>query len=217
MSMQPRRQEIIQGLQKLPGTLRHSDSSQTHSMFPLSPSPPLPLLPLSSLSPSPPPPPLLPLPLSPSSLSPPPPPLPPPPIGLIKETLTLDKEIRTLAEDLHKQKSLIVMGRGYNFATCLEGALVCVRTCIHRVSWYVHVPVNYVLWYVYTMDIVTCIYMCTCMLVWNNILVYTYTFIRYMYLIFPSLPFPSLPSPPLPSPPLPSPLPFPLPLRKSRS
>ena len=59
----------------------------------------------------------------------PPPLLPssPPPIGLIKETLALDKEIRTLAEDLHKQKSLIVMGRGYNFATCLEGALVCVH------------------------------------------------------------------------------------------
>jgi glucosamine--fructose-6-phosphate aminotransferase (isomerizing) len=42
---------------------------------------------------------------------------------LIKETLKLDNQIRSLAEDMHKQKSLIVMGRGYNFATCLEGAL----------------------------------------------------------------------------------------------
>ena len=45
-------------------------------------------------------------------------------VELIKETLALDKQIQSLAEDLHQQKSLIVMGRGYNFATCLEGALV---------------------------------------------------------------------------------------------
>ena len=45
---------------------------------------------------------------------------------LIKETLALDEEIKALAEDMHKQKSLIVMGRGYNFATCMEGALVSV-------------------------------------------------------------------------------------------
>ena len=38
--------------------------------------------------------------------------------------LTRDQSIRELANELHKQKSLLVMGRGYNYATCLEGALV---------------------------------------------------------------------------------------------
>ena len=42
----------------------------------------------------------------------------------ITEALELDKEIQELARKLSMQKSLIVMGRGYNFATCLEGALV---------------------------------------------------------------------------------------------
>ena len=44
---------------------------------------------------------------------------------LIRETLKLDGEILELARSLYQQKSLIVMGRGYNYATCLEGALVC--------------------------------------------------------------------------------------------
>ncbi len=43
---------------------------------------------------------------------------------LIKEVLNCDKKIRDFAEDLYKQSSLLVMGRGFNFATCLEGALV---------------------------------------------------------------------------------------------
>ncbi|CAJ0838681.1 8562_t:CDS:2 [Entrophospora sp. SA101] len=42
----------------------------------------------------------------------------------IKEILTLDKELEQLAKDvLHKEKSLLIMGRGYQHATCLEGAL----------------------------------------------------------------------------------------------
>jgi len=44
---------------------------------------------------------------------------------LIREALKLDKEIQELARGLYQQKSLIVMGRGFNYATCLEGALVC--------------------------------------------------------------------------------------------
>lgn len=32
--------------------------------------------------------------------------------------------MQELAKDLYQQKSLLIMGRGYNFATCLEGALV---------------------------------------------------------------------------------------------
>ncbi|KAL2915439.1 glutamine--fructose-6-phosphate transaminase (isomerizing) [Polyrhizophydium stewartii] len=42
----------------------------------------------------------------------------------IKETLALDGDLRTLAkETLLKEKSLLIMGRGYQNATCLEGAL----------------------------------------------------------------------------------------------
>lgn len=41
----------------------------------------------------------------------------------IRQVLELDERIKKLAEELHNQKSLLVMGRGYNFATCLEGAL----------------------------------------------------------------------------------------------
>lgn len=43
----------------------------------------------------------------------------------IKEVLELEEQIQKLSHELYHQKSLLVMGRGYNFATCLEGALVC--------------------------------------------------------------------------------------------
>ena len=36
----------------------------------------------------------------------------------------MDDQIHSLAQELYQQKSLLVMGRGYNYATCLEGALV---------------------------------------------------------------------------------------------
>uniref|UniRef100_A0A8D3ECT2 glutamine--fructose-6-phosphate transaminase (isomerizing) n=1 Tax=Scophthalmus maximus TaxID=52904 RepID=A0A8D3ECT2_SCOMX len=42
---------------------------------------------------------------------------------LIKNVLSLDEKIKTIASELYKQKSLLVMGRGFNYATCLEGAL----------------------------------------------------------------------------------------------
>ncbi|XP_062913055.1 glutamine--fructose-6-phosphate aminotransferase [isomerizing] 1-like [Mobula hypostoma] len=42
---------------------------------------------------------------------------------LIKEVLTLDEEIQELARELYQQKSVLIMGRGYHYATCLEGAL----------------------------------------------------------------------------------------------
>ena len=35
----------------------------------------------------------------------------------------MDNQIKELAKELYQQKSLLVMGRGYNYATCLEGAL----------------------------------------------------------------------------------------------
>ncbi|ESO87445.1 hypothetical protein LOTGIDRAFT_235105 [Lottia gigantea] len=41
----------------------------------------------------------------------------------IKEVLKMDEQIHKLALELYQQKSLLVMGRGYNYATCLEGAL----------------------------------------------------------------------------------------------
>jgi glucosamine--fructose-6-phosphate aminotransferase (isomerizing) len=41
----------------------------------------------------------------------------------IKEVLALDEDIHSLAKELHQQRSLLVMGRGFNYATCLEGAL----------------------------------------------------------------------------------------------
>ena len=34
-----------------------------------------------------------------------------------------DNKVSQLAQSLHTKKSLLVMGRGYSYATCLEGAL----------------------------------------------------------------------------------------------
>ncbi|XP_063045604.1 glutamine--fructose-6-phosphate aminotransferase [isomerizing] 2-like [Engraulis encrasicolus] len=42
---------------------------------------------------------------------------------MIKKVLELDPKIKCSAEELYQQKSLLVMGRGFNYATCLEGAL----------------------------------------------------------------------------------------------
>uniref|UniRef100_A0A8C6UQD8 glutamine--fructose-6-phosphate transaminase (isomerizing) n=1 Tax=Neogobius melanostomus TaxID=47308 RepID=A0A8C6UQD8_9GOBI len=42
---------------------------------------------------------------------------------LIKKVLSLNDKIKTIANELYEQKSLLVMGRGFNYATCLEGAL----------------------------------------------------------------------------------------------
>ncbi|KAL7015433.1 hypothetical protein ACKWTF_016453 [Chironomus riparius] len=41
----------------------------------------------------------------------------------IKEVLELNLQVLEIAKDLYQQKSLLIMGRGYNFATCMEGAL----------------------------------------------------------------------------------------------
>uniref|UniRef100_A0A3B3QCC8 glutamine--fructose-6-phosphate transaminase (isomerizing) n=1 Tax=Paramormyrops kingsleyae TaxID=1676925 RepID=A0A3B3QCC8_9TELE len=42
---------------------------------------------------------------------------------LIKKVLELDSKIKTIADELYQQRSLLVMGRGFHYATCLEGAL----------------------------------------------------------------------------------------------
>lgn len=41
----------------------------------------------------------------------------------LKKVLALDEKIKDLAKELYEQRSLLVMGRGPNFANCLEGAL----------------------------------------------------------------------------------------------
>lgn len=43
----------------------------------------------------------------------------------------MDSKVKALAEELVEERSLLVMGRGYNFATCLEGALVSNFSTIH--------------------------------------------------------------------------------------
>ncbi|CAF1664733.1 unnamed protein product, partial [Didymodactylos carnosus] len=43
--------------------------------------------------------------------------------NLLKRVLSCDKMIQDYAKSLYKETSLLVMGRGFNFATCLEGAL----------------------------------------------------------------------------------------------
>ena len=43
---------------------------------------------------------------------------------LIKEVLQeLGGQIESMGQDFIEKKSLLIMGRGFNYATCLEGAL----------------------------------------------------------------------------------------------
>jgi len=42
----------------------------------------------------------------------------------IRTVLELNSQVQELAKELYQHKSLLIMGRGFNFATCLEGALV---------------------------------------------------------------------------------------------
>ena len=42
---------------------------------------------------------------------------------LIKEVLKEDEKVLSISKELYQKKSLLIMGRGFNFATCLEGAL----------------------------------------------------------------------------------------------
>ena len=41
----------------------------------------------------------------------------------IRQVLSLDAQLLEVAKELYQEKSLLIMGRGFNFATCLEGAL----------------------------------------------------------------------------------------------
>ena len=42
---------------------------------------------------------------------------------LIKEVLEQDEKVLNIAKNLYENRSILIMGRGYNFSTCLEGAL----------------------------------------------------------------------------------------------
>lgn len=42
----------------------------------------------------------------------------------IKAVLELDGKVKEIAKNLYQKRSLLIMGRGFNFATCMEGALV---------------------------------------------------------------------------------------------
>jgi len=42
---------------------------------------------------------------------------------MIKKVLELDEKVKAISDELYEKKSLLIMGRGFNFATCLEGAL----------------------------------------------------------------------------------------------
>lgn len=53
----------------------------------------------------------------------------------IRKVLELDAKVLQFAQELFKYKSLLIMGRGFNFATCLEGALVG-NTLIYLYSWH---------------------------------------------------------------------------------
>jgi len=50
----------------------------------------------------------------------------------IREVLEMDQRILDLAKDLYEHKSLLIMGRGYNYSTCLEGALVSLNVKFRR-------------------------------------------------------------------------------------
>nr|WPA94605.1 glutamate fructose-6-phosphate aminotransferase [Cacopsylla chinensis] len=41
----------------------------------------------------------------------------------IREVLQMDDTVQQLAKEMYEQKSMLLMGRGYNYATCMEGAL----------------------------------------------------------------------------------------------
>ena len=45
---------------------------------------------------------------------------------LIREVLELDSKVKEIAEYLCDKKSLLLIGRGYSFATCLEGMFVII-------------------------------------------------------------------------------------------
>ncbi|KHN71361.1 Glutamine--fructose-6-phosphate aminotransferase [isomerizing] 1 [Toxocara canis] len=66
----------------------------------------------------------------------------------IREVLKLNDQVLEIAKKLHKEKSLLIMGRGFNFATCLEGALKIKVTTVFYVS-----PLSYLFIHVHLLKI----------------------------------------------------------------
>lgn len=48
----------------------------------------------------------------------------------------MDDEIQKLATELYEQKSVLIMGRGYHYATCLEGALVSMSSQLPNLKYF---------------------------------------------------------------------------------
>ena len=42
---------------------------------------------------------------------------------MIRKVLEQDAKVLEIAKKLYEKRSLLIMGRGFNYATCLEGAL----------------------------------------------------------------------------------------------
>ena len=81
----------------------------------------------------------------------------------IKEVLKLDDKILELAKSLYQEKSLIVMGRGFNFATCLEGALVSryfltVLLMLYYICCFMYVSIHSNKWYENAHNMLHCIW-----------------------------------------------------------
>jgi hypothetical protein len=57
-------------------------------------------------------------------------------IFVYRKVLELDSKVLEIARELYEKRSLLIMGRGFNFATCLEGALKVERKGdIERKLW----------------------------------------------------------------------------------
>lgn len=54
---------------------------------------------------------------------------------LMSQVLDLDSKIQEISKEVFEKKSLLVLGRGYNYATCLEGALVSSPLCFMTWVW----------------------------------------------------------------------------------
>ena len=63
--------------------------------------------------------------------------------GKVKRVLGLDETLKDLVKStLANERSLLIMGRGYQYATCLEGSLVraMLRGCRSTHAYRAHVP-----------------------------------------------------------------------------
>ncbi len=53
---------------------------------------------------------------------------------MYRKVLELDSKVLEIARELYEKRSLLIMGRGFNFATCLEGALKVGRSGVLSVN-----------------------------------------------------------------------------------